>query len=61
MKIRHIPQTDLDMLEEARKELHEIIGDDILMQSRISNVSGVMWRLAHKNYPLEDAKEKEDA
>lgn len=58
MKIRHIPQSDLDLLERSRLELHEIFGDDVYMQSRINNVTGIMWKLTHKNYPTDDEGEK---
>jgi len=49
-----IPQSDLDALEEARKQLCEIIEaemkKDWIKGGKLLTISGFMWTLTHKRY-----------
>ena len=52
VKYVKVPQRDLDMLEQARKDLWELFpGQRDPMTLKIMEVSEVMWRIANRKYP----------
>jgi regulator of replication initiation timing len=43
-------------IESVRKEIHEIIGDDVILHVRLSNVTSRLWRLSHKREKIHNPK-----
>lgn len=45
-----VPQVDIEKLEEARLDLHELMDDNPLLPRVISLVTSVMWKITHRIY-----------
>lgn len=47
-----VPQSDIDKLEKARIELHQMLdGGDVDTLTRLINITEPMWYLTHRRYP----------
>jgi len=53
-----VPQEELDKLEQARKDLYQLLQDwgveeykDTLFISQLTNITSVCWRLANRKWP----------
>jgi len=58
-KIVAVPQSSLDKIEQARKELYELAeelgwdtnNDGIVKLMRLMNITGPLWEVANRKYP----------
>jgi hypothetical protein len=56
-KIVAVPQSSLDKIEVARKQLYELAEElgwdinDTMLLTRLMNITGPMWEVANKKYP----------
>lgn len=47
-----VPQSDIDKLEQARKDLHDFMGSSGPgSYARIAHITEPMWKIAHRKYP----------